>query len=1357
MNKIFKSVWNASTKTWVAVSEKSVGYLKSSSLGINESVSVSKNTQIFQKGLVYSAVASSFFFFSPVLQAATLNWNSSATGNWFDAINWDLSTVPTNADLAIINNGGTAVINNAENANVGAMQIGSSTMGTVRVDTGGALVTSGLVIGDSAYGHLHINGGGVQAVGYNNVDVGAGSGEGLITVDQGGSLTTLQYLNIGSAGKGTLILNSGTVSSGYNYSVHIGERAGSEGLIIVNGGLLNGTVGGGDNFVIGSAGKGTLEINNDGKATANWIFVGGEYRNGNLTTQGGIGKIVINGNGLLESTAGIVTGGRNSTAEVEINDNGRMYTINSAPIYLGYEGRSDVVVNGGRIDSANALYVGALANSDSHLTVNSGSVQVATHLYIGSQGAGNVILNGGEISTTVNSFIGSSANSTGTLTINEGQFNALGALVIGNSGTGTVTLNDGVLYNTDMIWVGYGATGTGTLNLNGGVVQTNMISGSNGSSTVNLNGSKVQALSDNTNFIAQLTTLAVGNNGAIIDSNGFNIGINSVLSGANNTSFTKIGDGTLTMATASGSYQGQVTVEQGTLALGVNSVFDNAASMTLNNSAMLDAQGTTQTLNALSGDSGSRIQMATGQLTLHNDSALNTVFAGSISGGAVTKTGAGALTLTNNSTVNSLSHTQGALNISGGHTVTVNGNVDISGPNTILGVGLSTAPAIVTTGVASMVGTPTVDLTGYNPSAASDEDVGIYTLIQTTGGVLGPINATVGGQPLNSFVDLSKYLVGSVYVDGLDLVADVTLVWNHTGTASAHGTFDITANNVFTVTSPLDDRSGGVLGFSWDGQTLTKKGTGILNLDGINTYSGLTHVQEGTLIVGSNAGLSFAQVGGDVEVLSGARLGGHGRIIGDVHLHSGATIAPGNSIGTLTVGTITFEPGSHYEFEAYENGQADQIIATDSAMINGGTVDVLANGNIWKTTDTYTILTTANGVTGTFEGLTTNLAFLQPELTYDANNAYLTFSRNSTGFGDVGMTFNQRQTGYGIASLGAGNAIYDRILSMDAQSARYAYDNLSGEIHASLKSALLTNSRYTRDAVNGHLMTSSAGVDDEVADTSRSLWASTWVHDGHLKDDGNAARANQNGGGLLIGADFAFSEDTVAGGAIGYEHTSVDIGGLRHSDADIDAYHLMAYGRTKAGEIDLRGAVGYARLDIDTKRHIWVNGLQSLNEASYDGALIQAFIEGSHTFVMTPQVSLTPYGNIAYTQIKTDDFTEKGNSTALYNRTHTDHVVTTTIGGRGEWRFGDQAQNVVFADLGWQHHFGDKAPEVRVNFAQGNGFSIRGNELGRDSAIIGLGANFELQPNLNLRVGYQGEFGSQIVDNSVQAQLQWQF
>ena len=73
---------------------------------------------------------------------------------------------------------------------------------------------------------------------------------------------------------------------------------------------------------------------------------------------------------------------------------------------------------------------------------------------------------------------------------------------------------------------------------------------------------------------------------------------------------------------------------------------------------------------------------------------------------------------------------------------------------------------------------------------------------------------------------------------------------------------------------------------------LTKAGAGILNLTGTSTYTGPTIVQAGTLAVnGSITSLTSIEAQGV--------LGGNGTIFDDVA--NAGTIAPGNSIGTLTV------------------------------------------------------------------------------------------------------------------------------------------------------------------------------------------------------------------------------------------------------------------------------------------------------------------------------------------------------------------------------------------------------------------------------------------------------------------------
>jgi autotransporter-associated beta strand protein len=106
------------------------------------------------------------------------------------------------------------------------------------------------------------------------------------------------------------------------------------------------------------------------------------------------------------------------------------------------------------------------------------------------------------------------------------------------------------------------------------------------------------------------------------------------------------------------------------------------------------------------------------------------------------------------------------------------------------------------------------------------------------------------------------------------------------------------------------------------------------------TFTGDSSGFTGTTTVESGALAMNGQLGGRLAVSAGGRLQGIGTV-GDA-LVSG-TIAPGNSIGTLNVaGNITFNSGSTYEVEIDAGGASDRIVATGTATINGGSVNVLA-------------------------------------------------------------------------------------------------------------------------------------------------------------------------------------------------------------------------------------------------------------------------------------------------------------------------------------------------------------------------------------------------------------------------------
>ena len=166
---------------------------------------------------------------------------------------------------------------------------------------------------------------------------------------------------------------------------------------------------------------------------------------------------------------------------------------------------------------------------------------------------------------------------------------------------------------------------------------------------------------------------------------------------------------------------------------------------------------------------------------------------------------------------------------------------------------------------------------------------------------IGNLNGLAGAA-----LNLSNNITAYIVIDpGADTIVDIgalsgtagaTLGGLATNSTGANLTWRIGANNVDAAFA------GSIIEQNTNFTTaLEKIGSGTWSLTGNNTYSGDTTVSAGTLLVnnptGSGTGL------GDVTVAGGATLGGNGIISGSATLPDTAILAPGNSVGTLTIGT----------------------------------------------------------------------------------------------------------------------------------------------------------------------------------------------------------------------------------------------------------------------------------------------------------------------------------------------------------------------------------------------------------------------------------------------------------------------
>ena len=110
------------------------------------------------------------------------------------------------------------------------------------------------------------------------------------------------------------------------------------------------------------------------------------------------------------------------------------------------------------------------------------------------------------------------------------------------------------------------------------------------------------------------------------------------------------------------------------------------------------------------------------------------------------------------------------------------------------------------------------------------------------------------------------------------------------------------------------------------GAAWTKNGSGTLTIEGANTYAGNLTVAAGTLQYnGTYTG------GGLITVQGGASLMGTGTVA-NLTLGATASLKPGNSAGTLTVGDLTLDAGTTLEYDLQTVSSSDLVLAQTVAL-----------------------------------------------------------------------------------------------------------------------------------------------------------------------------------------------------------------------------------------------------------------------------------------------------------------------------------------------------------------------------------------------------------------------------------------
>ena len=491
-----------------------------------------------------------------------------------------------------------------------------------------------------------------------------------------------------------------------------------------------------------------------------------------------------------------------------------------------------------------------------------------------------------------------------------------------------------------------------------------------------------------------------------------------------NAMLVKNGAGTLILSSTGNNISTNVAITNGTLEISKDNQLGAApgsffpSRLQISNGATLRTNG----VSTLTQNRGITIGSGGGTLSVNGTTM---VYGGRLTGAGntATVTGSNALTLTNVS--------GSATNVNWDFASNSGVRTFFQGSNA-----LGTGSVRVRSGV-RLTSQSTAPTSGQVTNAVTVESGGGLSNRSTTGTVVTYTNVTLPSS-------------GSILLNNDDQ-STTGLTISSGGTLTGDLTFDTTqggTNAVGRVTlSGVFGGSGGLI----------KSGSGtsgVLVLEGSNTYTGTTSVTTGELYVNGDQSLAT----GPVVVSANATLGGSGTVGGLVSLASTATVKPGFGVGTLTLsGPLSLGSGVNYNWQMMSGtGVAGATDAWDLLAVSGTlSIDSTSADPFKINLATVSGTAAASGSAANFDPLSSyswTIATAAGGITGFASDKFLITSSATNGSGGfvndlAGGTFSLAQSGNDlnlVFTAGAPTVIMINVASGTQTQTAAGYPLLSG-------------------------------------------------------------------------------------------------------------------------------------------------------------------------------------------------------------------------------------------------------------------------------------------------------------------------
>ena len=886
---------------------------------------------------------------------------------------------------------------------------------------------------------------------------------------------------------------------------------------------------------------------------------------------------------------------------------------------------------------------------------------------------------------------------TNTGTINSTADNLNGAVTNNN----TLNLAGGTTQNV--------ITGTGDTNITADLVNANIIAQTNLTNSANFTNSGLVTVTafNNSGVVDNSNTIT----GDITNSGTINSSADHLVGDIANTGTLNISGGTSTHGDISGTGDTNITGD-----LSVNNTIAQTNVTNTANLSVFDTITATDIVN-----SGTITGKASDLVASNEIANSGSLIFNAASIGASKITGAGDVQVTADTTLTGNNTYTGTTLIDGAD-LTIAGQSNIgSGDVLFANNGL-----LVVTGAGSLDNnllgnTATEDVLVQNDAA--------LTLNGTIGAAADFHKSGAGAMTLAM---ASNAYTGDTYVDAGTLIGNTGNI-NNIVNGAAGTTVE------FNDTTDADLNEINTLG------TFVQSGSAKLNVESNAFSANVANINAGTFAA------NRALTANTLNVNTGARLQGNGNITGNVNVNTGATIAPGNSIDTLTItGDLNLAAGSTTAMEINETPASDKLVVTGNTNIASGAILTVSNENgryfDWKTFD----IMEAGNVAGTFtyDGTITDYdaSRIDVEVDYsDPTKVTLTAKRKATDYAagatEQDFSRNQKHVAQTIDKISTGHDgdITEGLLQLEKLGGLNPTGVTLINPDSTLKSALtdLSGVMYANASLTSLFNAKTAHVYDRIAKRNPAsgecptchdnVWAEYYNQYDKVYADENSPRFTNNMSGALVGYDRS-NEKVLLGIYGGFGKSDLR---QNHDTMDIDDTTAGIYmGYMPNENWIFKGTVYGGYQSYQGRRSI--DFMARKTQSHYKGWNVAVDLEGSYNIALASWLNVKPFAGVLSNYSHQQHFEEKGaDSLNLYvkskDQAHTQGRLGLQLDGKVGSRFNWYASAAV------KQFFGRDYSKLDMSLSLENtDMQIISAELGRTYFSGQVGVSYGITDRLSL-------------------------